>query len=262
MKHILWSLVILIALSGPAAAVEFKTKVRNIEDGKRVVDLYVRGDDARQRILLLTPKKATAAVILFAGGHGRLKIRKDGTIKRGGNFLVRSRGRFAKQGFVTAVFDVPSDQDTLKHGRGDDWHLKDVAGVIAYLTETTQLPVWLIGTSRGTMTVGFAGAKFTKAIAGVAFTASMDDVSNLDIGDITVPAFVLHHKNDECHVTTPDGAKDIAAGLKKSAKVELVILDGGISRGHECAARSHHGFKGIEDQAVARIATFIRANTK
>jgi len=46
-----------------------------------------------------------AAVILFAGGHKDPSQMKWGR----GNFLVRSRYRFADHGFVVAVVDAPSD---------------------------------------------------------------------------------------------------------------------------------------------------------
>ncbi len=250
-----------LCLTGTSSfAGEVRTKVREIEAGKSVVDLYAR-PDARQRVLVLAPKKPTAAVILFAGGTGKIRIKKNGVIKRDGNFLVRSRERFSGHGFVTAVFDVPSDQDTLRDNRTEDWHVKDVAAVVSYLKKTFKLPVWLVGTSRGTMTVGYVGEKLTKQIDGIAFTASMDEVAHLDTGKITVPAFVLHHKNDDCHVTTPDGAKDIAKSLIKSPKVELVYLAGGISPGEDCGGQAHHGFNGIEDEAVGKIAKFIRENT-
>ena len=261
MKNLGFAAALIILICSQSFAAEVRTKVRNISEGKTVVDLYAR-PDARQRVLVLAPKLATAAVILFAGGSGKTRIKKNGIIKKDGNFLVRSRQRFAGQGFVTAVFDKPSDQDTLRDGRTEDWHVKDVAAVVRYLKKTFNLPVWLIGTSRGTKTAGHVGAALNKKIDGVVFTASMDEITSLPIDTITVPALVLHHKNDECHVTTPEGAADIAKALVKSPKVELIYLTGGISRGRECGGKSHHGFKGIEDMAVARIAKFIRENSK
>ena len=74
----------LVCLAGTQSfAEEIRIKARDIAEGKQVVDLYAR-PDARQRVLLLTPKQATAAVVLFAGGHGKIRIKKNGKIKRSG----------------------------------------------------------------------------------------------------------------------------------------------------------------------------------
>ncbi|MEQ8165262.1 MAG: alpha/beta hydrolase [Alphaproteobacteria bacterium] len=238
-----------------------KVKAWDAGEGKRVVNLFAR-PGARQRILVLTPDgKAKAAVVLFAGGNGNVRILKDGSIRNGNNFLVRTRETFVSHGLTAAVFDKPSDRDTLKENRTEDWHVTDVAAVVMYLKKTYRLPVWLVGTSRGTMTVGHAGAKLTSEIAGVVFTSSMNEAAALDIGRITVPALITHHKQDECHVTTPAAATDIAKRLVKAPKVEVMWFTGGRSPGRECGPKAYHGYLGIEDDVVGRIAGFIAANT-
>ena len=234
-------------------------QVHKVAKDRQVVDFETR-KGAIQRILFITPKKPTAAVILFAGGGGKIDIQTDGSIVSDGNFLVRSRERFVKQGFMTAVFDAPSDKYTLRDNRTESWHVWDVATVVDYIKKRYRLPVWLVGTSRGTMTIGYVGAQISKFIDGVAFTASMDDASHLPINQITVPAFAMHHAKDDCFVTTQAAAKDIAKGLVKSPKVELVFLNGGIDQGRSCGAQAHHGFNGIEDEAVGKIAAFINKN--
>jgi hypothetical protein len=238
-----------------------KTQVYHVAKDRQVVDFETR-KGAMQRILFITPKKPTAAVILFAGGGGKIEIQTDGSILSDGNFLVRSRERFVKHGYMTAVFDVPTDQSTLRENRTEGWHVWDVATVVAYIKHRYGLPVWLVGTSRGTMTVGYVGAQLNKFIDGVAFTASMDDAAHLPIGRITVPAFVMHHAKDDCFVTNPSSATDISKGLVKSPKVELVFLKGGIDQGNPCQARAYHGFNGIEDEAVGKIAGFINQTLK
>lgn len=241
---------------------KLQVRVHDVAKDEKVVDLLTR-KGATQRILLLTPSSpAKAAVILFAGGSGNIDINTDGTIDVDSNFLVRSRNRFVKHGFVTAVFDVPSDQDTLRDHRDESWHVWDVASVVSYLKKQYGVPVWLVGTSRGTMTIGHVGSQLSKFIDGVAFTASMNEAADHPLENITVPAFVMHHTDDGCFVTTPDAAKDIAKGLVKSSKVELVFLKGGLDLGNPCQAQAHHGFKGIEDEAVGKLAKFIRENSK
>jgi predicted alpha/beta-fold hydrolase len=235
---------------------KIQTQVYNVAKDRQVVDFETR-KGAMQRILFITPKNPKAAVILFAGGGGKIEIQTDGSILSDGNFLVRSRERFVKQSYMTAVFDVLTDQSTLRDNRTDSWHVWDVATVVAYIKNRYGLPVWLVGTSRGAMTIGYVGAQLSKFIDGVAFTASMDDAAHLPLNQITVPAFVIHHARDDCFVTNPSSAKDFAKELVKSPKVELLFLNGGIDQGNPCQAQSHHGFNGIEDEAVGKIAGFI-----
>src|SRR5437588_12725397 len=53
----------------------------------------------------------TAALVLFAGGDGKLRNYGPPNLGRG-NFLVRSRGLFLEHGFAVAVMDAPSDQSS------------------------------------------------------------------------------------------------------------------------------------------------------
>src|SRR5690606_7819990 len=60
----------------------------------QTVDLPSR-PGVMQRVLVIKPDKPLAAVVLFAGGNGNIQIQDDGSVARGGNFLVRSREMFA-----------------------------------------------------------------------------------------------------------------------------------------------------------------------
>ena len=74
---------------------------------QQVVDIPSR-PGVTQRMLVLTPPRPKAAVILLAGGHGGLQLQADGSMNWGkGNFLVRTRNIFARQGLTVAVIDAP-----------------------------------------------------------------------------------------------------------------------------------------------------------
>jgi len=98
-------------------------------------------------------------VVLFAGGHGGLQIADNGQWKwGGGNFLVRSRQLFAEHDLLVAVVDAPSDRQTPPHLSGfrqTREHVADIKAVMAWLREHVKVPVWLIGTSRGTQSAAF-----------------------------------------------------------------------------------------------------------
>ena len=65
----------------------------------------------KQAFILIKPDKPVASVILFAGGHGALGLKSASSMSWGaGNFLVRSRDKFAAHGFLVAVVDAPSDK--------------------------------------------------------------------------------------------------------------------------------------------------------
>src|SRR5580700_5336183 len=75
----------------------------------------------QQAFILIKPAHRVASVILFAGGDGTLRLTNASSLELGaedfdyaGNFLVRSREKFAGHGFMVAVVDTPSDhQDGL-----------------------------------------------------------------------------------------------------------------------------------------------------
>lgn len=69
-------------LSGPAALAQTTQKVMDIPTRPGVT----------QRFVYITPPSPKAAVILFAGGHGGLRVFDNGSMHWGeGNFLVRTR---------------------------------------------------------------------------------------------------------------------------------------------------------------------------
>jgi len=133
---------------------------------QRVVDIPTRLG-VTQRIVLVSPNHPKAAVILFPGGHGGLRISSHGSFKWGkGNFLVRTREIFAAQGLLVAVVDAPSDQQNppyLGGFRQKPDHVADIKAVIAWLKEQAEVPVWLVGTSRGTQSAAFIATQLPPA---------------------------------------------------------------------------------------------------
>jgi dienelactone hydrolase len=209
-----------------------------------------------------------AAAILFTGGHGKLKLWK-GRGPRSKNFLVRSRQLFAERGLLTVTMDVPSDRrsDRLVGFRDTEEHRTDVAAVVKWLRSRTKAPIWLIGTSRGTVSLSHVASQLP--IDGVVFTASVTEISNrrpataLDgkLEDITVPALLVHHRADDCVVTPAYGVSAIAKRLKQSPKVETKLFSGGTpSSERACGAISPHGFLGIEGKVVGTIVDWMLTN--
>ncbi|NKB19357.1 MAG: hypothetical protein GKS01_02325 [Alphaproteobacteria bacterium] len=209
-----------------------------------------------------------SAAILFSGGSGKIKLWK-GRGPRGKNFLTRSRNRFANRGVLTINVDVASDRRRkgLIHWRDSDEYRQDIAAVVKWVKTKTTAPLWLIGTSRGTVSIAHLAGFLP--INGVVFTATVTEVSNADkptahgadLRKIKVPSLIAHHKEDGCVVTPAESLPAFAAALKNAPKVETILFDGGdpdISG--PCKAQSAHGFLGIEDRVVGRIVDWMHAN--
>jgi hypothetical protein len=238
------------------------------------VDLTTRGDII-QRFLWMPRDGAVASVILFPGGKGKIKITDDSEIKKGGNFLVRSRDKFSNYKLNVAVFDAPSDQygkRGMKDGafRYSDKHIKDIAAVITYIKKKVDVPVWLVGTSRGTESAAYGAINLDSMVDGLILTASMTEENDngvslpeMELHKITVPTLIISHEDDACHVTLPEGSELIKNGLTKAPKVELKFFSGGDEpRSNPCKAKSAHGFLGIESEVVKYIADFIKTNSQ
>ena len=95
--------------------------------------------------------EAKATVFLFPGGGGGFGKFEDGKAT-GGNFLVRSAPYFLSNGFNVAIFGRPNDMDELGWTeRTEPKHMTDVAKVLEFVKQKSGLPVWIVGTSRGTV---------------------------------------------------------------------------------------------------------------
>lgn len=236
---------------------------------QRVVDIPTR-PGVTQRFVLLTPDKPKVAVILFAGGHGGLRIFPNGSFKWGeGNFLVRSRRMFAEQGLTVAVVDAPSDRQGapyLSGFRQTRAHVADIKAVIAWLRQQANIPVWLIGTSRGTQSAAYIATQLPKAHGGpdgVVLTSTVlrDDkgrpVPDMELDKIGVPVLVAHHRQDGCRSCKYGDLPRLMNKLPSTARKELLSFEGGMSRGDPCEAFAHHGFNGIEREVVGKIAGWI-----
>jgi pimeloyl-ACP methyl ester carboxylesterase len=255
------SVAVLLAQGSPCAA--FQEEVRTLETRPGVTESF----------LLVKPDAvAVASVILFSGSDGVAAVERFQDPEWGRvNFLVRNRRRFVEHGFLVAVVDVPSDH-TTGYGwfRTSNTHAQDVAGVIAALRREALVPVWVVGTSMGTISAANAAARLrVGGPDGLVLTSSVTRRSGItrraitlrDVGleEITVPTLVVHHQSDGC-VTSPfAGANMLTRQLKRAPKKEFVAFQGGTPVGDPCEAFSAHGFMGIDNEVVKAIADWIKA---
>lgn len=264
--RVLACVVGLLTVAAPAAA-----------DGRstRVVDVPTR-PGVTERVLLIVPPKPKVAAILFSGGHGNVGIATDGSIANAGNFLIRTRTQFARNGIAVAVLDVPSDRRMppyLGGFRQTPEHLADVRAVIAWLRRETHLPVWLIATSRGTQSAAFVATQTPTAAAGgpdgLVLTSTIFVGSNtrdravpqMPLGRIAVPVLVVHHERDACPLCPYAAVAPMMAQITASPRKHAVGVHGGTGVGDPCEALAYHGFNGIEPTVVRIISTWMEATS-
>ncbi len=236
-----------------------------------IVTLKTR-DGVTQRFTLLAPERPAASVILFPGGNGKTPLDKlkPGQFVNKGNFLVRIRYQLQRHGLTVAVVDVPSDQQDggMITFRGSAEHAQDIAAVVDYLKAKAPVPVWLIGTSRGTESAASLATKLGPRIDGVVLTSSISvrnpkgfsfSMFEFPLDSVRVPALVVAHKDDGCHVTPPSQAEAIARAFTASPRRKALVFEGGDPpKSDPCEALSAHGFLGIEKKVAAAIAEFIK----
>jgi pimeloyl-ACP methyl ester carboxylesterase len=251
------SMVASFALCGAASA----------QITSKVVDIPTR-EGVTQRFVYLAPDKPRKAVILFSGGSGGLQITPDGVFTGGeGNFLVRSRMLFASHGLAVAVVDAPSDHQQppfLSGFRMTPQHATDIKAVIAWLRQSG-LPVWLVGTSRGTQSAAYVATQLAAdgGPDGLVLTSTvLTDrfslpVPAMPVDKLTIPVLVVHHEQDACKVCAYGDVPVLMARLAPVPVKELITFTGGITRGDPCQAKAHHGYNGIEAEVVAKIADWI-----
>ena len=236
---------------------------------ERVVDIQTR-PGVTQRMLVITPEHPRASVVLFAGGHGGLRIRDDGSITWGRlNFLVRTRQMFADRGLAVAVVDAPSDRQSppyLNEFRETPEHVADIKAVIAWLRQQANVPVWLVGTSRGTLSAAYVTTQLTGAEGpdGLVLTSTilrakwLTPVPDMELGKIRVPVLVVHHEQDGCIGCPPFLLPRLMGKLTSTSRKELITVSGGQNEGDPCEAMSYHGFNGIEPEVVEKISDWVQ----
>lgn len=217
-------------------------------------------------------------VILMAGGSGRLDIGETGRIaKLGGNQLVRTRGGYAAAGFIAAVPDVPEDFKEGAEGvrNGYRWSAEHAADIGALVDALRKLhpKVYLVGTSRGALSVANAAARLTGTQRPEAIVITSGMLMQIDarqpsvqrmvkpLEAITMPVLLLAHENDACVYTPASATPQFKALLTAAPRVDIMMLKGGQAdkKGEECEAAGHHGFAGLDKEVVQTVTGWLKA---
>ena len=238
---------------------------------QEIVTLPTRAGVTQSYFLTSIPKNLQAVAVLFPGSGGLISLRTEsGKVRfNQGNFLVRSRSEFVKRGVVAAIIDAPSDQQG-GWGMSDEFrlgadHFTDISAVINDLrSKFAELPLFVVGTSRGTISAAAIGARLSQGLSGAVLTATMfrqtpkksrepgQGLSPFDFAAIKVPLLFVHHVTDGCESTPYSDA------ARLSEKYPLISVFGGAPpQSGPCDAFSQHGFLGKESKTVEEIVNWM-----
>jgi hypothetical protein len=220
-------------------------------------------------------------LVLLPGGSGHVNLDEKGC-PRGlkGNSLVRSIPLFNAAGFGTALVDAPSDfqgEDGLGGFRTSPLHAEDLGKVIADLRARTRGNVWVVGTSRGSISAANAASRLsgTAAPDGVVLTSALmsgqsfakkawvaQTVFDLPLEDIRSPLLVVGHAADKCVRSPPDVMSRIVERTQ-AIRQQVVTVVGGpaydaLPSLSACEGRAPHGFVDQESEVANGIGRFVR----
>jgi predicted alpha/beta-hydrolase family hydrolase len=215
-------------------------------------------------ILSMQGREPAAIALLYIGGGGRINARNDnGNLTFGArNFLPRSGAEFARNGVLPVVMDAPSDQRELSDGyREGSEQTADARVVIAELKRRYPgLPLYIVGTSRGTISAAYIGRDLGAEVDGVVLTSSLfggpkrqvASLRGFDYGKIRSRLLFVHHREDGCEHTP------YAAAARLGARYDLVSVSGGRSaESAPCEPFSAHGYFGKEAATVDAMAAWM-----
>ena len=244
-----------------------------------------------QRLLYAAPANPRAALLMLPGSNGMVEIGTDGSIRRmNRNFLIRTLPLWQAQGFAVAVVTPPigiefspseivafdADRAQMAHdfaaGSNDIVRRPPICQFLGQAVDfvhgRANLPVWLVGTSQGATAAIGGGARLGDRIAGVVVASSVtgrnssgETLFDAEPGLVAVPVFIVANTGDGCPASPPDAAIRIAEALARAPRKEIVYMQSTASEDPPCEAMSPHGYFGVEEATVARIADWIRTTT-
>lgn len=166
------------------------------------------------------------------------------------------------------IVDAPSDRQSspfLAGFRQGPEHAADIQAVIAWIRQQANVPVWLVGTSRGTQSAAAIATRLNRADGpdGLVLTSTIltdpkaPAVPEMALDRLRIPVLLVHHEADGCNHCAFSETPRLMQKLTHLPRTALLPFRDGISRGEPCDAAGFHGFNGIEREVVGEIANWI-----
>ncbi len=233
---------------------------------EEIVTVSGRKGETQSYLLMHNAPPPKAVAVMFPGGEGLLTLRTEGNsvnLSQGRNFLVRTRGMFRDAEVAVAIVDSPSDQqragmdDGFRTGRA---HVEDIAAVVKDLrARFPGAKIFLIGTSRGTLSAAYVGRSLGDAVDGVVLTSSVFyggrrgiGLSGFGFSAIKAPVLFVHHVHDRCPACPYGDAESL------SRSFPLISVSGGKPAESEpCEPLAAHGYFGKEQETVKAMKDWM-----
>jgi hypothetical protein len=249
-RRFLLAVVALLPLAAAAEIVTINTR------GKVTQSFFITNMGGR---------KAEAVALVYPGGWGTLNLRMENGKPKfiGGNFLIRTRADFIRNGIWPFLVDVPSDQATgvSDFYRRSDKQAADTRAVLAEARRRAPgLPIFIAATSRSTLSGAYLGRTLgADEIAGIVLSSTMiapgptwEALATFDFKSVKVPLLFVQHRSDTCVATPYPNLARAAAGFP------LISVSGGKpAESGPCDAFAAHGYFGVEPQTVDAIAAWM-----
>lgn len=253
--HRILPLFLLASIVSIACQAQVQVKEITTRPGVTVRFVYAKADNP------------VASAVLFQGGSGNIGIFPNGSMNREA-FLSGGAKRFTQNGVSVAIPDVPSDRSHMNNGfRNTPEHAQDAAALIAFLRQQSNVPVWAIGTSNGSLSAAAAAVYLKeKGPDGLVLTSSVTKapvsaahpVTLAALNEVKVPVLLVHHKHDGCMVSPYEAMPALIAAFTSAPKVELISEDGGTGGG--VCGQGSHSYAGIEAAVTKDIVDWIKRN--
>ena len=206
--------------------------------------------------------EAKANLIVIIGGVGIKN--EEGKSK---NFLVTMKEKFIEKNLNLFLFPNWSSSEKAGYSlRASKKRARRILNLVKEINLRNNLPVYLIGFSRGSVDVASFSNFFSKTIDGIILAsgiytntskkAELFTMEKLIGSEVNNAVLVVHHEKDACEVTSFVYAKKFYKKLKAPRKTMFKYKSGGTS-GRECGPKHYHGFENIGEQVAEDIAKWI-----
>ena len=220
--------------------------------------------------LLVMPTGTPKGVLLsFIGGEGATAFGnccQGDSVNYNANFLSASTPLFTAQGYAVFLVNAPSDQPNgmSPSFRLSSAHAQDISMIIDFLLSKSLKPIFLVGTSRGTISVeNFASSNPKDSrISGIVLTSSYSPPelqvlvkgATLVVQSITLPVLFVHNVYDACSETPFQNALDFSKTFTSSTKMDFIQIQDKLSPDPDpCGPGGGHGYAGVQSQVVKDI---------
>jgi pimeloyl-ACP methyl ester carboxylesterase len=250
-------------------AVVADTDLGGTVDGERVFDLPLPNGD-HQRVLYAAPPHPSATIVMLPGGAGDVGVERDGDVRHDNNFVVRTRALWVSRGYAVLVPDT-IDRANLRGVRSSPEYGRLVDSLVGFVHTQADGPVFLLGTSQGSIAAMNGAAHAAPgSVAGLVLTESVsrmggshETVFSADPQDVTAPTLVVANRDDACDVAPPEDAPRIAAAMTHSRDVQVLWVNGGITKSSKaCGSLTPHGYYGIETPVIEQISRWMREHAQ